>query len=181
MKYLEEKEEKEKNKKVKKNLNQNFEPLISEEILSLTKNRSKSFFSSCIDLSKNTLELTTFDNDFDYNKRKKSENKIYKEQNNNEFDNEEFKNSVSFTEIIDDLSSHFSVLINKNNNYKDYKIKEKPIKNCETKKIISKNDINIKNNTKKSNTKQIKQKCLTKKPSLKTQKDKHKKVSLIKR
>ena len=169
MQYLEEKEEAEKNKKVKKNLNQNFEPLISEEILSLTKNRSKSFFSSCTDLSKNTLELTTFDNDFDYNKRKKSENKIYKEQNNNEFDNEEFKNSVSFTEIIDDLSSHFSVLINKNNNYKDYKIKEKPIKNCETKKIISKNDINIKNNTKKSNTKQIKQKCLTKKPSLKKQ------------
>ena len=169
MQYLEEKEEAEKNKKVKKNLNQNFEPLISEEILSLTKNRSKSFFSSCIDLSKNTLELTTFDNDFDYNKRKKSENKIYKEQNNNEFDNEEFKNSVSFTEIIDDLSSHFSVLINKNNNYKDYKIKEKPIKNCETKKIISKNDINIKNNTKKSNTKQIKQKCLTKKPSLNKQ------------
>ena len=169
MQYLEEKEEAEKNKKVKKNLNQNFEPLISEEILSLTKNRSKSFFSSCVDLSKNTLELTTFDNDFDYNKRKKSENKIYKEQNNNEFDNEEFKNSVSFTEIIDDLSSHFSVLINKNNNYKDYKIKEKPIKNCETKKIISKNDINIKNNTKKSNTKQIKQKCLTKKPSLNKQ------------
>ena len=169
MQYLEEKEEAEKNKKVKKNLNQNFEPLISEEILSLTKNRSKSFFSSCIDLSKNTLELTTFDNDFDYKKRKKSENKIYKEQNNNEFDNEEFKNSVSFTEIIDDLSSHFSVLINKNNNYKDYKIKEKPIKNCETKKIISKNDINIKNNTKKSNTKQIKQKCLTKKPSLNKQ------------
>ena len=169
MQYLEEKEEAEKNKKVKKNLNQNFEPLISEEILSLTKNRSKSFFSSCIDLSKNTLELTTFDNDFDYNKRKKSENKIYKEQNNNEFDNEEFKNSVSFTEIIDDLSSHFSVLINKNNNYKDYKIKEKPIKNCETKKIISKNDINIKNNTKKLNTKQIKQKCLTKKPSLNKQ------------
>ena len=169
MQYLEEKEEAEKNKKVKKNLNQNFEPLISEEILSLTKNRSKSFFSSCVDLSKNTLELTTFDNDFDCNKRKKSENKIYKEQNNNEFDNEEFKNSVSFTEIIDDLSSHFSVLINKNNNYKDYKIKEKPIKNCETKKIISKNDINIKNNTKKSNTKQIKQKCLTKKPSLNKQ------------
>ena len=169
MQYLEEKEEAEKNKKVKKNLNQNFEPLISEEILSLTKNRSKSFFSSCVDLSKNTLELTTFDNDFDYNKRKKSENKIYKEQNNNEFDNEEFKNSVSFTEIIDDLSSHFSVLINKDNNYKDYKIKEKPIKNCETKKIISKNDINIKNNTKKSNTKQIKQKCLTKKPSLNKQ------------
>ena len=169
MQYLEEKEEAEKNKKVKKNLNQNFEPLISEEILSLTKNRSKSFFSSCVDLSKNTLELTTFDNDFDYNKRKKSENKIYKEQNNNEFDNEEFKNSVSFTERIDDLSSHFSVLINKNNNYKDYKIKEKPIKNCETKKIISKNDINIKNNTKKSNTKQIKQKCLTKKPSLNKQ------------
>ena len=169
MQYLEEKEEAEKNKKVKKYLNQNFEPLISEEILSLTKNRSKSFFSSCVDLSKNTLELTTFDNDFDYNKRKKSENKIYKEQNNNEFDNEEFKNSVSFTEIIDDLSSHFSVLINKNNNYKDYKIKEKPIKNCETKKIISKNDINIKNNTKKSNTKQIKQKCLTKKPSLNKQ------------
>ena len=169
MQYLEEKEEAEKNKKVKKNLNQNFEPLISEEILSLTKNRSKSFFSSCVDLSKNTLELTTFDNDFDYNKRKKSENKIYKEQNNNEFDNEEFKNSVSFTEIIDDLSSHFSVLINKDNNYKDYKIKEKPIKNCETKKIISKNDINIKNNTKKLNTKQIKQKCLTKKPSLNKQ------------
>ena len=168
LQYLEEKEEAEKNKKVKKNVNQNFEPLISEEILSLTKNRSKSFFSSCVDLSKNTLELTTFDNDID-NKRKNNENKKCEEQDNKDFNNEEFKNSISFTEIFDDLSSHFSVLINKTNNYNDYKKKEKPIKNCETKKIASKKEIMTKNNTKKLNTKQINQKSLTKKNSLNKQ------------
>ena len=166
LQYLEEKEEEEKHNKNKKNINKNFEPLISEELLSLTKNRSKSFFSSCVDLSKNTLELSLFDNDEQKNnKRKKSENILNNEKNNNEFNNdEEFKNSISFTEIIDDLSSHFSVLINN----KDYKMKATDTnlnKNHENKKIITKKEINTKNNFKKQNAKPVKQKSLIKKNS----------------
>ena len=163
LQYLEEKEEEEKNNKNKKNLNQNFEPLISEELLSLTKNRSKSFFSSCVNLSKNTLELTLFDDDeLNDNKRKNSEYKKCKNNNNNVFNiDEDFKNSISFTEIFDDLSSHFSILINN----KDYKIKKKPIKNFENKKIIAQKGVNTKNNFKKVSTKQITQKSLNKKIS----------------
>ena len=87
--YLEEKEQEEKNNKLKKNLNKNFEPVFSEEILSLTKTKSKSFYSSCVDLSKNTLELSVFDNEVKNNKRKSSENKIYKDKNNHKLNIEE--------------------------------------------------------------------------------------------
>ena len=171
--YLEEKEQEEKNNKLKKNLNKNFEPVFSEEILSLTKTKSKSFYSSCVDLSKNTLELSVFDNEVKNNKRKSSENKIYKDKNNHKLniENNEFKNSISFTEIFDDLSSHFSVLINNtnSNNYKEYKNKPKIVKNFVNKKNISKKEINTKNNAKKLLTKQQKQKTLSKKPSINKQ------------
>ena len=164
LQYLEEKEEIEKNNKHKKNLNKNFEPLFNEEIVSLTKTKSKSFFSSCVDLSKNTLEFTTFDNEPNNNKRKISENKINNSKNNNDFQiDDEFKNSISFTEIFDDLSSHFSVLIN--NNYKENKNKQMAIKSFVNKKTLTKKEVISKNNFKKLNTKQINQKSLSKKPS----------------
>ena len=168
LQWLEEKEEEEKNNN-KKNINQNFEPLISEEILSITRTRSKSFFSSCVDLSKNTLELTTFGYEKNNNKRKSSENRICnggcENFTKNVFNEDnEFKNSISFTEIFDDISSHFSILIN-NNNYEDNKMKKVPIKNYGNKKILTKKEINIKNNYKKVNIKQIKPKSLSKKNS----------------
>ena len=169
LQYLEEKEEQEKSNKHKKNLNKNFEPLINDENLSLSKNRSKSFFSSCVDLSKNTLELTILDNEICNNKRKNSENKKYKNKNNQQFNmDEEFKNSVSFTEIFDDLSSHFSVLINNNNN-KNWKLNQMSIKNLENKKIKTKKEINLNNNSKKVSIKQKNQKSLSKKISVNKQ------------
>ena len=170
MQYLEEKEEASKNNKRRKNLNQNFEPIFSEEIVTLTKSKSKSFFSSCVDLTKNTLEFTTIDVEKNNHKRKNSENKVFLDKNNNnDFKiDDDFKNSISFTEIIDDLSSHFSILIN--NNYKDNKTKQKPIKSFNNKKLLAKKEINnIKNNPKKFSKKPINQKALTKKPSVNKQ------------
>ena len=99
------------------NINEDFEPLLQKEIFG--KNKSKSFCSSFLDVSKNTLELTNYDNDLTYyNKveaKRKSTRKIISEYKN-EFDNTKnfCKNSMSFTEIFDDLSSHFSILINNN-------------------------------------------------------------------
>ena len=81
---------------------------------------------------------------------------------------EEFKNSVSFTEIFDDLSSHFSVLINNNNN-KNWKLNQMSIKNLENKKIKTKKEINLNNNSKKVNIKQKNQKSLSKKISVNKQ------------
>ena len=185
MQYLEEKEEASKNNKHRNNLNQNFEPLFSEEIITLTKTKSKSFFSSCVDLSKNTLEFTTLDKEQNNHKRKNSENKIYSDKNNKDFKiDDDFKNSISFTEIFDDISSHFSILIN--NNCKDYQKKQKPIKNIDNKKALIKKEINIKNNPKKFSKKIINQKNQSKKPSINkqqnvmTKKEKEKEILQVK-
>ena len=185
MQYLEEKEEASKNNKHRNNLNQNFEPLFSEEIITLTKTKSKSFFSSCVDLSKNTLEFTTLDKEQNNHKRKNTENKIYSDKNNKDFKiDDDFKNSISFTEIFDDISSHFSILIN--NNCKDYQKKQKPIKNIDNKKALIKKEINIKNNPKKFSKKIINQKNQSKKPSINkqqnvmTKKEKEKEILQVK-
>ena len=185
MQYLEEKEEASKNNKHRNNLNQNFEPLFSEEIITLTKTKSKSFFSSCVDLSKNTLEFTTLDKEQNNHKRKNSENKIYSDKNNKDFKiDDDFKNSISFTEIFDDISSHFSILIN--NNCKDHQKKQKPIKNIDNKKALIKKEINIKNNPKKFSKKIINQKNQSKKPSINkqqnvmTKKEKEKEILQVK-
>ena len=170
LKYLEEKEEdeeKKKNKNKNNNINKNFEPLIKKEILGKTK--SKSLFSSCLDISKNTLELTNYENDFSYLKmleeKRKTTNKIIKEKNLNKIDNLNEKicnNSISFTEIIDDLSSHFSILIN-NNSYKDYiqKSKKIPIKSLTNRMKLSNIEINTKNIYKKLSIQNLKQKSLS--------------------
>ena len=168
LKYLEDKEDEDNNSKNKKNINKDFEPLFQNEIFGKTK--SKSLFSSFLDVSKNTLELTNYDNDLTYyNKvetKRKSTNKIIAERNyKKEFDNNNnfCEGSMSFTEIFDDLSSHFSILIN--NNYRDYieKAKKIPIKSFINKSNLPKKEINQKNNFKKLNIKNIKQKSLTKK------------------
>ena len=166
LKYLEDKEDEEDNNKNKKTNNKDFEPLLQNEIFG--KNKSKSLFSSFLDVSKNTLELTNYDNDLTYKveTKRKSTNKITVEKNyKNQFDNNKnfCKNSMSFTEIFDDLSSHFSILIN--NNYRDYieKSKKIPIKSFTNKTNLPKKEINQKNTFKKLSTKHTKQKSISKK------------------
>ena len=84
LKYLEDKEdEEEKEKDNNKNNNNDFEPLFKNELLSKTK--SKSLFSSFIDNTKNTLELTNYENDSiilkNIDTKKKTSNKIITEKN----------------------------------------------------------------------------------------------------
>ena len=166
-KYLEDKEDEEENgnNTKKNNINKDFEPLIKNEILGKTK--SKSLFISFLDMSKNTLELTNYENDFSYlnkiEKKEKSSNKIIKGNNlnkKNDLNERIINNSISFTEIFDDLSSHFSVLINNNNTQKAKKI---PIKSLTNKPKTMKGEINNNNNFKKVITKHLKQKSLSRK------------------
>ena len=176
LKYLEEKEEEEeKNKnKNKKGIKKDFVPLLENEIKSLANTKSKSQYSSSVDITKNTLELTNYENDSIYINLKKREpkkimildknkNKINKKEITNE---KPIKNSISFTEIFDDLSSNFSVLIN-NNNYKDYKNKDKkiPVKSYTNRAYLIKKEkeINSKSSFKKLNLKKKNKKSLSKK------------------
>ena len=179
LKYLEQKEEEEeKNKnKNKKGIKKDFVPLLENEIKSLANTKSKSQYSSSVDITKNTLELTNYENDSVYINLKKKEPKniMIPEKNkikiNKEITNEKpIKNSISFTEIFGDLSSNFSVLIN-NNNYKDYKHKDKkkPIKSYNNRAYLIKKgkekekEINSKSSFKKLNLKKNNKKSLSKK------------------
>lgn len=179
LKYLEEKEEEEeknKNKnKNKKGIKKDFVPLLENEIKSLANTKSKSQYSSSIDMNKNTLELTNYENDSIYKNLKKREPKniIISEKNKNKINkdisNEKpIKNSISFTEIFDDLSSNFSILIN-NNNYKDYNHKDKkiPVKSYTNRAYLIKKEkekeINSKSSFKKLNLKKNNKKNISKK------------------
>ena len=116
LEYIEDhEEEREKRKKEIKILS--FEPLISPSLIS-NKASSKSI------ISKNTLDLSKFENEpnkniininnniNNYNKTIYTNNKDKKKENNK---------SISFSEIIDDLSSQYSIIINNdmNNNTKN--------------------------------------------------------------
>ena len=175
LKYLEEKEEEEeKNKnKNKKGIKKDFVPLLENEIKSLANTKSKSQYSSSVDITKNTLELTNYENDSIYInlKKKDSKNIMISEKNkikiNKDINNEKsIKNSISFTEIFDDLSSNFSVLIN-NNNYKDYKHKDKkiPVKSYTNRAYLIKKEKenNSKSSLKKLNLKKNNKKSISKK------------------
>jgi len=175
LKFLEEKEEEEeRNKnKNKKGIKKDFIPLLENEIKSLANTKSKSQYSSSVDLTKNTLELTNYENDLIYINLKKREpkNTMISEKNkikiNKDISNEKpIKNSISFTEIFDDLSSNFSILIN-NNNYKDYKYKHKkiPVKSYTNRAYLIKKEkeINSKSSFKKLNLKKNNKKKLSKK------------------
>ena len=105
LEYIEDHEdEKEEKKKRKKNIS--FEPLINPSLIT-NKASSKSI------ISKNTLDLSKLDNDSKKNILHQNTNK-----NNNKIisNKKEDINSLSFSEIIDDLSSHYSIIINNNNN-----------------------------------------------------------------
>ena len=152
LEYLEdhEEEKKEKNKK-KKDIS--FEPLINPSLFNIT--------SSKINISKNTLDLSKLENESNYkNNGLKSKIDYNKEINfNNKNKKKEDLSSLSFSEIINDLSSHYSIKINndtkeknkdKNKNDKD---KEKDSKTKDTDKRYKKN-LNNNNTNRKQNKKE---------------------------
>ena len=102
LEYIEDHED-EKDGKNKKNKNISFEPLINPSLIN-NKPSNKSI------ISKNTLDLSKLDND-------SNKNILRKHKTTNKKDD---INSLSFSEIIDDLSSNYSIIINNNNNEKIY-------------------------------------------------------------
>ena len=162
LEYIEDHEEERERKKNKKK-NTYFEPLISPSLIT-NKTSSKSI------ISKNTLDLSKYDNEsikkiinnknYYLNSNMKNYNKaIY---NNSKDIKKEKINSLSFSEIIDDLSSQYSIILNNdtNNNIISNKENNKKYKknqnNNANKKNIKerRNEINVNKarNTYYSNT-----------------------------
>ena len=165
LEYIEDHEEEKKNSKLK----DSFEPLINNSSLNNI-NSSKSL------LSKNTLELSKLECET----KKNSDNKIkLSATKNNKFINNRNKDkieNISILDIINDLSSDYSVIINneinntnkkinvnkneekikKISNNNTSKIKKKRLKNSKKiNKSINKIKININNTAKKINLKSI--------------------------
>ena len=132
LEYIEDHED-ETEAKNKKNKNISFEPLISPSLIN-NKASSKSI------ISKNTLDLSRLDNDS--NKKVLPNNKISNKKDD--------KNSLSFSEIIDDLSSNYSIIINNNKNENTNKNLNSKSHNKQDKKFKknSNNNINKKQNKK---------------------------------
>ena len=100
--YLEYIEDHEDDKKIVKKKD-SFEPLINQSSLdNITISKSLT--------SKNTLELTKFEN----NSKKNLLNKKKQVKNNHSLNKEQVE-SISFLHIIDDLSSNYSIIINPDN------------------------------------------------------------------
>ena len=138
LEYVEDHEE-EREEKKKKVKNLNFEPLINPSLFdNITASKSI--------VSKNTLDLSKFENETNKNIINTNKNNINNNINNfikaigNDIKdkNQDNINSLSFSEIIDDLSSQYSIIINNeinNNNIINDKVKDKKFK----KKAIKKN------------------------------------------
>ena len=152
LEYVEDHEEDKKKIKTK----ESFEPLINSSSLNNITSSNKSF------ISKNTLELTKFENESKkslMNKNKNdNKNKNHANKEKNKIDN------LSFSDIMDDLSSNYSVIINTDRiNYdnKDiHNVKEQQkIKKLSNKDIdktrnlfyLNKKTLNISNNNNKTN------------------------------
>ena len=108
LEYIEDhEEEREERKKLKKD--KSFEPLINSSLIN-NKTSSKSI------MSKNTLDLSKFDNELNkinINKNNFANNNFNKKAFNNNNDKKKGNlNSLSFSEIMDDLSSQYSIIIN---------------------------------------------------------------------
>jgi len=162
LEYIEDHEEEKKKIKTK----ESFEPLINSSSLNnITESKSI--------ISKNTLELSKFENESlkSLLNKNKTNNKNKNHANNNKDKNR--IDNISFSDIMDDLSSNYSVIINtdritsenkeRNRNLKEpQKFKKINIKNIDkTRNLLISNNINLnKNNktnisisTKKSNSK----------------------------
>ena len=152
LEYVEDHEEDKKKIKTK----ESFEPLINSSSLNNITSSNKSF------ISKNTLELTKFENESKKSlmNKNKNDNKNKNHANNgkNKIDN------LSFSDIIDDLSSNYSVIINTDRiNYDNKDIhnlkEQQKIKKLSNKDIdktrnlfyLNKKTLNISNNNNKTN------------------------------
>ena len=143
LEYIEDHED-EREERKKKNKNISFEKLINSSLIN-NKASSKSI------LSKNTLDLSKFENE----SNKKSKVKNFSKNNNENFNTLNKEKSLSLSDIIDDLSSQYSIIFNNANNNKnniDNCIKNKEKKNKKelqinlNKKSIKKegrNEINV--------------------------------------
>ena len=152
LEYVEDHEEDKKKIKTK----ESFEPLINSSSLNNITSSNKSF------ISKNTLELTKFENESKkslMNKNKNdNKNKNHANKEKNKIDN------LSFSDIMDDLSSNYSVIINTDRiNYDNKDIhnlkEQQKIKKLSNKDIdktrnlfyLNKKTLNISNNNNKTN------------------------------
>ena len=150
LEYVEDHEEDKKKIKTK----ESFEPLINSSSLNNITSSNKSF------ISKNTLELTKFENESKKSLMNKNDNKNKNHANNgkNKIDN------LSFSDIMDDLSSNYSVIINTDRiNYDNKDIhnlkEQQKIKKLSNKDIdktrnlfyLNKKTLNISNNNNKTN------------------------------
>ena len=135
--YLEYIEDHEDDKKIVKKKD-SFEPLINQSSLdNITISKSLT--------SKNTLELTKFEN----NSKKNLLNKKKQVKNNHSLNKEQVE-SISFLHIIDDLSSNYSIIINPDNKEN---IKRKINKKEEKSKTINFNENDKSKNIKYNNNK----------------------------
>ena len=100
LEYVEDHEEDKKKIKTK----ESFEPLINSSSLNNITSSNKSF------ISKNTLELTKFENES--KKSLMNKNKNDNKNKNNENNGKNKIDNLSFSDIMDDLSSNYSVIIN---------------------------------------------------------------------
>jgi hypothetical protein len=119
LEYIEDHEEEKKKSKLK----ESFEPLINSSSLN-------NLASSKSLISKNTLELTKFENE---SKQSLINNNKFSASKNNKNNKDKIKNkneNISFTDIMNDLSSSYSVIINSDS--------------CNKRKAIAKNDKKIK-------------------------------------
>ena len=131
--YLEYIEDHEEDKKKIKN-KESFEPLINNSSLNnITLSKSL--------ISKNTLELTKFENESKKSLMNDNKNNLIKDNKNNYQTNRDKVNNLSFSDIIDDLSSNYSVIINSNINNNENKIRNTNKKELRTKKILGINEI----------------------------------------
>ena len=132
--YLEYLEDHEEDKKKTKNKH-SFEPLInSSSINNITISKSL--------ISKNTLELTKFENESKKSLMNNSnKNNLINDNKNGCQTNRDKVNNLSFTDIIDDLSSNYSVVINSNMNNNEKKNKNTVKKELKTKKLLNSNEI----------------------------------------
>ena len=123
LEYIEDHEEEREERKKHKKKDKSFEPLINSSLIN-NKTSSKSI------MSKNTLDLSKFDNELNknnINKNNFTNNNFNKKAFNNNNDKKKRNlNSLSFSEIMDDLSSQYSVIINNTEGNKQ-KNKENPI------------------------------------------------------
>ena len=132
LEYIEDHEE----EKKKSKLNESFEPLINNSSLNnITSSKSL--------ISKNTLELTKFENESKKSLENKNKISATKHNENNNNINKDKIENLSFSDIIDDLSSNYSVIIKNENNDRHKKTNNN--KTEEKNKKISNNDMsNIK-------------------------------------